>query len=1053
MPEEAANIFRLSPQQEEQWRREPAGPSGRTQAVVRLDGRLDSTALSTALRRVVERHESLRTTFAYQAGVRIPFQVANDALEPGWEELGTALDAETPLDELLASERERPVDFKRGPLLRALLIDIAPDGHVLVLTVSTLCADPASMSILVRELAHHYGAATEIVEDVLQYADFSAWQLELSESEDDEARAARVTWNALEGASAPQVPFARHSTATFVPDEITTKLEASAAPGLVHAAWHALIRRVTGEERVAVSVLSPDRRHADLAGAIGAFARPVPISTQLDGASPFAELIEELQRARARVLELQDYAPAKTSAELTVGFCDYDAYQWRTADLAITLERIVTTGAPWRLWLSCTRARAERVARLHFDPACYERESVNRLARQLEQLIGAALAAQSTPLDALPLLGESERHRTLREFNDTAAPVPAQRFHELFGGHALAAPERDAVLDEHGSISYRDLDARANQLAHRLRACGVRADVPVGLCTDRSRDMVIGLLGILKAGGGYIPMNYEHPPARLRDQLAAAGAGVIVTQEALLSRIAGWDGKVVCLDREADRAALDGEPVTAPEAALADDSLAYVIYTSGSTGSPKGVAVAQGNLANYVADITRRLGANSQSLSFGLVTSISTDLGNTSVFGALASGGTLVLVSPAAAADGKALASRLKTAPIDVLKITPSHLAALLAGGDQSVLPQRTLVLGGERAPWDLIERVRTLSSCAILNHYGPTEATVGCCTFTVHDGPGRYQPATVPIGAPIANASCYVLDDGMQLAPIGVPGTLFVGGAGVARGYIGEPELTGELFLADPFSDSPGARMYNTGDTVRWLPDGTLEFLGRSDEQVKIRGYRVEPAEVESALRSHVQVADAVVLAPQSSSGERRLVAYCTSNGAVADDELRSHLAALLPEFMIPSAVVMLEDMPRTPSGKIDRRSLPDPVTISDSGRARYLAPRTPIEELIATLWSQTLGTEQVGVEDDFFELGGHSLLATQVVAQIRTELAIDLPLHSLFTCPTVGLLAAEIVQLMGASEEEETAKLLAELEGLSDEEAQRLLAGETAQPDGGAR
>jgi amino acid adenylation domain-containing protein len=488
--------------------------------------------------------------------------------------------------------------------------------------------------------------------------------------------------------------------------------------------------------------------------------------------------------------------------------------------------------------------------------------------------------------------------------------------------------------------------------------------------------------------------------------------------------------------------------VTTAELDLSDEHLAYIVYTSGSTGTPKGVGVTHGNVVNYASAIAHTLGADAEPLAFGLVTSISTDLGNTSVFGALCSGGTLVLISPVAAADAGALARQLRQTPIDVLKITPSHLGALIAGGASEVLPRRWLVIGGERAPWDLVTRVRAVSDCAILNHYGPTEATIGCCTFTVGDEPGEYAPATVPIGRPIAGASCYLLSERRTPVPLGAPGTLHVGGAGVARGYVGAPELTAERFLPDPFGASPTARMYDTGDVARWLPDGTLEFLGRVDEQVKIRGYRVEPAEVEGALRAHANVRDAVVIARAVNADQIQLIAYCTLDRAVDQAQLKAHLAQWLPEFMLPSSIVALDAFPVTPSGKIDRLALPDPDQGSESG-AEYVAPRTPVEQAIADIWAHVLGVERIGVEDDFFALGGHSLLATQVVAQVRSDFAVDLPLHSLFTYPTVASLTADIVTMMGASEQEETAALMAELEGLSDEEAERLLAGEQIPPD----
>ncbi len=452
------------------------------------------------------------------------------------------------------------------------------------------------------------------------------------------------------------------------------------------------------------------------------------------------------------------------------------------------------------------------------------------------------------------------------------------------------------------------------------------------------------------------------------------------------------------------------------------------------------------NLANYASAIESRLGADKEPLSFGLVTAISTDLGNTSVFGALASGGTLVLISPLAAADAGALAQAFKARPVDVLKITPSHIGSLLSGGDAGVLPRRWLVIGGERAAWDTVERVQSLApELRILNHYGPTEATVGAVAHELNGTSREHGPATVPIGRPLAGAAVYVLDAEHQPVPVGVPGTLFIAGAGVASGYIGDPELTDERFSEDPFR--PGRRMYDTGDLVRWLPSGELEFIGRADDQVKIRGYRVEPAEVESALRSHSGVQDAVVVAQPGPAGDARLVAYVGADGVVADKpstaDLSAHVGEWVPEYMVPSAIVVLDTLPRTPSGKIDLQSLPDPADVAAPAE-EFVAPRSPMEEAVAGIWVRVLGVPEVGVKDDFFSLGGHSLLATQVVAHIRTDFAIDLPLHSLFTHPTVESLTAEIMRTMGDSEGDETAALLTELEGLSEEDAERLLAGD---------
>jgi amino acid adenylation domain-containing protein len=765
----------------------------------------------------------------------------------------------------------------------------------------------------------------------------------------------------------------------------------------------------------------------------------VPIEARVDGKRSFAEVLAEVARARGDALVRQDYAPADGPPAVEIGFVEYPAQLAQPTGVRLRIERMVSSGPQLGLLAVCGTGGQGIALGLVFDPARYRPATVGPLADGLVRVLRAVAADPGVALADVELLSDEQRRLLLSDFNDTAAPVPRECAHQLFEHWARSAPERTAVTDGESSISYAELDARANQLAHRLRALGIGPEAGVGLCTDRSIEMVVGLLGILKAGGTYVPLHHEHPAARLNHQLAAAGARALVTQEALLGSVPQFEGEVVCVDR--DLAELRSEPTDAPDSAVSHEHLAYVIYTSGSTGAPKGVSVTHGNLANYAADIVRRLDAESEPLSFALVTSISTDLGNTSLFGALCSGGTLVLVDPGAAADPGAFASLLERTPVDVLKITPSHVGALLAAQDPRVLPRRWLVLGGERSGWDLIDRVRALSSCAILNHYGPTETTVGSCTFEVGDGPGEYEPASVPIGRPISNTSCHVLDDGRRLAPVGVPGRLFIAGAGVARGYAGEPELTAERFSADPFATEGEARMYDTGDLARWLPDGTLEFLGRVDEQVKIRGYRVEPAEVETALRSHAEVREAIAVTQASATGDMRLIAYCTVDGATDQDRLRAHLADWLPEFMMPAAIVIVDELPRTPSGKIDRLALPDPDLVSAQS-SEYVAPRTPLEEALAAIWAQVLGVERLSVEDDFFALGGHSLLATQVVARVRSDFAVDLPLHSLFTYPTVASLTGEIVTMMGASEEDETAKLMAELEGMSDEEAQRLLA-----------
>jgi amino acid adenylation domain-containing protein len=1054
--------FPISPQQARVWEAEPDGPAARVQGVLSIEGPLAPAALADALRTCVARHEILRTTFAAQPGLRLPMQVVSDRLDPHLETV--AVDAaagperERRLAEVRAAEMAAPLDAGRGPLVRASILAAGDEAFALVLTISALCADSASVALVLGEVASTLASA-ELVQDPLQYADFAAWQHELGESDDEEATAARAFWSEAAGALAPALPFARNDgsqpleeVAVAIDEALAAQLGEQAArygsspTAAVQAAWHAVLSRYAGEQTPVCAYLAAERRHSDLEGAVGAFARPVPVAVSVEGSRTFAEALADVTQAREQALVHQDYAPAETGG-LDVGFAEYPLELSQPRGLSLQIAAMLCA-APELSLLAICGADGKRLAlSLAFDPARHRRETVEGLAEAVRNLLATAAGDPSTALGKIELLSERSRARVLQELNDTAAPIPDECVHELFARHARSAPERTAVSDGERQLSYGELEASANRLARRLRKAGVGPDVTVGLCTDRSVETIVGLLGILKAGGTYVPLHHEHPPARLRDQLAAAGAGTVVTQEALLERLQGFHGELVCLDR--DRESIERELAEPLESEAGHEHRAYVIFTSGSTGAPKGVDVTHGNLVNYTADIVRRLGAEQEPLSFALVTSVSTDLGNTSIYGALCSGGTLVLVSPAAAGDPAALAGLMAQTQVDVLKITPSHLGALLAAGDARVLPRRWLVLGGERAGWDLLERVRRLSGCAILNHYGPTETTVGSCTFAVGERPDEFGAASVPIGRPISNTSCYVIEAGGAPAPIGVTGRLWIGGAGVARGYVGASELTSERFLADAFAGGGQARVYDTGDLARWLPDGTLEFMGRADEQVKIRGYRVEPAEVDSALRAHPGVRESIAVARGLAGGETRLVAYCAVEQGVTETALREHLAQRLPEYMLPGPIVLVQELPRGPSGKIDRSLLPDPDLVA-AGSADYVAPRTPFEEAVAAIWAQVLGMERVSVEDDFFALGGHSLLATQVVAQVRSDFAVDLPLHSLFTSPTVTSLAAEIVAMMSDSEGDETAVLMANLEGMSDEEAERLLA-EELQPGAG--
>jgi len=1043
MQEETATSFRLSPQQEQLWAGVDGEPTGGAAILLATDGDVDEARLRGALEQACERHEILRTTFPRRPGFRTPLQAVHERLAPEWStddlrELPAA-ERDAALRQFVEAEAERAWDLAEGPLVAGRLVQVDDERAALVLSIAAPCADAASAVTLAREvLAHYDGGSVE--EEPLQYADFAEWQNDLLASEDDEGAAGRAYWEELTGARAGKAaglpfldaPSPSASRTVDVPLEPAAATSLSAAAErygvsldhAVQAAWHVVVARLNGADAAVVATVPPRRFHAELDTAIGLFARTLSVHSEVGEGVVFPELMVQLARAETEAERHGDYAPV--AAPSAAGFV-------AAPELAVDGWSLLDLSAPASVPVAAELLQLETGPAVHLRfGAALDAELAARVATYLGRVLAQAAARPEVATAELELLADEDVRRL------TAVPAEAEvpvLVHEAFAAAVAASPQHVAVVDAAGSVDYAELDARSNRLAHRLQAAGVGPDTVVGLCTDRSVDMVTAVLGILKAGGAYLPLNFEHPAARLRHQLTESQAVAVVAQRQLVERLPDVDGAVVCVDE--DDAAGDASPL---EVNVTGDNLAYVMYTSGSTGTPKGVAVTHGNLADYVQAIGERLGAANEPLSFGMVTAISTDLGNTAFFPALAFGGTLVLVPPAIAADAAGAAAFLDEHPVDVMKITPSHLNALLAGGDARVLPRRWLVTGGEALSWDIVARVRELAGCAILNHYGPTETTIGSCSFVVPEGPGPYAPATVPIGTPLGRTSCYVLDASGRLVPEGVPGELAIGGAGVARGYVGRDDLTAERFLADPYGPA-GARMYATGDVVRRLPGGELEFMGRRDDQVKIRGFRVEPAEVEATLRTHPAVRQAAVLARDDGRGEPRLVAYVTGD-SVAEDVLRRHVAEQVPDFMVPSAFVRLESLPLTPSGKLDRLALPAPEEAAGAGA--YVAPRTPVEEAVAAIWSSVLGIERISVEEDFFALGGHSLLAAQIIAQVRSDLSVDLPLHALFSSPTIALLSEQIVGLIGESGDDETERLLAELEGLSDEEARRLLADE---------
>ena len=1029
--------FPLSIQQRNLWNWQAENPSAAKLRVM-IEGSLDVAKLKDALAHVVARHEILRTTFQRSSGMKYPFQVVTSAAVVDWQTV-----------DLLSA----PCDLQNGPIVRGNITASGEGKHILTLRLPSLSADVASLRNILAELTGCY-AGSAINDEALQYADYSEWQSQLLQSEDAEAQAARQYWNQQDFSSllSPAIPFERRSAgnAKFSAAQIAVPIDAAALSRLRNfdnpesvllAAWQVLMWRMSGQAEFKIGYVSEGREHDELRTAVGLFNKTIPLCTSVDQVSNFKSLVNRAEQNIAEAVANQDYHDTDHDSDVSFRFEQWPK-KMSAGGVSFSVEELASETERFKIELRSRADESNWSVSIAYDSDRFSRHAMELVAKRYAILLAAAASHPDVAITELPIINEAERQQVTTEFNRTAAEFPREKcIHQLFEEQAARTPDRPALRFGEKVFTYSELNSRANQIAHGLRERGVKPNVPVGLCIERSAEMIVGLLGILKAGGCYVPLVPDNPKARLDHQLKETAAPVVITEEKLLTRLPEWAN--FCLDRDASF--LDQQPTSNPKLLNSPDDLVYVIYTSGSTGVPKGVAVRHSNLVNYSSFICQRLNtqAAADGLNFATVSTLSADLGNTCIFPSLISGGCLHVIGYEMAMAANLFGEHARKHPIDVLKITPSHLASLLNTADSAgVLPRKYLVLGGEASTWDLIARIRQLGTCDIINHYGPTEATVGCCTFAVSENDvTEWSPATVPIGRPIANDEIYIIDQQLRPVPVGVAGELCIGGAGLARGYLNQPQQTAERFISHPFSMDANARVYRTGDLARFLPDGNIEFMGRLDHQVKIRGFRVEPAEIQAALERHPAVKQTVII-PYGDSGEKRLAAYLVLKANVAADELRNFLLGALPEYMVPTALVVLDSIPLTPNGKIEMRALPSPDKAQAKPGREFLAPRNAEEEKLVAIWMEVLKLGEVSVNDNFFDLGGHSLLATQIISRVRNTFRIQMPLHSFLETPTIAGLAEKIPQCPAAeSEEEEMARLLQELEGISDEEAERLL------------
>ncbi len=1039
------NGFQLSPQQKRLWLLQEGGHAAyRAQCAVSVRGRLDAGLLKAALASLVERHEILRTSFRCLPGMTIPMQVV--------EEGGVPVIREHDLRQLAPEERQAwlarllgegggEFSFSEGE--SPLEIDLAaagPEEHLLVIRLPALHADSAALRSLVADLAHAYSAGLEggeVADEVMQYADLAAWQNELLESE--ERATGRDYWR-QQGIEIPRavLPFAAQSDgeAPFLPGfvlaevgpELTVRVSelaktfGTSPEVVVLSCWEVLLWRLTGESKVVVAAAFDGRRYAELRDAVGLLARSLPLGPQLADDLTFEELVRRTEARMSEHKKWQEYfswdqavqgngVPPPTFApfafenedapeELSAGGLVFQVVQQYSCTERFTVKLCFRRGAG-AAWIE-----------IHFDPARLGRQDAERITGQMQAVLASAVQNPGIAVGEMDLLGEAERRWLLETLNETASELPrAQRIHELFEECAGASPEALAVICDGQRVSYGELNRRANRIAGFLRKSGIGPEQRVGICDERSVEMLAGILGILKAGGAYVPLDPSYPRERLAFLLEDSQAEFLLVRERLLSSLPEFAARVLLLDSAASDE--DGEEMN-PAPLAAADHIAYIIYTSGSTGRPKGVQVSHRNLVHSTVARNRYHGEPGRQL---LLASFSFDSSVAGIFWTLCFGGTLVLPPEGAQREPRWLAQFIAEHRITDYIGLPSVYRLLLQEAEAGQLDSlRKVIVAGEVCPRELVMRQREeLPGARLCNEYGPTEGTVWS---TVFDCTAACETqGTVPIGRAIEGTEIYLLHSRLGPVPIGVPGQLFLGGAGLARGYQGRPGLTAERFVPNPFGREPGSRLYKTGDLARRRPDGEIEFLGRTDEQIKIRGYRVELGEIEAWLQAHPVVDQAAVVVREETPGNPQLVAFLVPAGQSAHisepllEEVRSYLRERVPDYMVPSSWRLLQVMPLTPNGKVDRRAL-EQMKIQGAAIREHVAPRNLTEKMIAEIWGEVLGLDQVSVTADFFELGGHSLIATQVMSRVREAMRVELPVRTLFKFPTVAGLAETVAE-----------------------------------------
>jgi amino acid adenylation domain-containing protein len=1066
--------FRLSFAQERLWfldRLQPGLSVYNLATAMALGGGIDAGVVERCINEIVRRHEALRTTFRVVEGrpvqvvapsVSVPLALVDLRQMPPSTRASEA-------ERLAAREAQRPFDLEHGPLLRACLVCLDADTYVLLLTMHHIVSDAWSLGVLVRELSVLYeayaaGRPSPLPALTMQYADYALWQRQWLRGEVLE-RHLSYWKRQLDGVPAlldlpadrarPAVQSYQGAWQSF---RITTAL-CERLQGLSRqvgvtlymvllAAFQTLLHRYTGQTDMVVGTPIANRTRAEHEGLIGFFANTLVVRIDLGGDPRFVDLLARVREVTLEAYAHQDLPFEKLVEELQpvrhlshhplfqvmFAYQNVPTLQQQSALAAeASTPRVVLGTARFDLSLFMEERGGELWGTFEYNTDLFDHGRIERTIGHFRTLLEGVASTPESRLWDLPLLTTMERQRLLVDWNATAAEFARdQMLPQLFEAQVERQPAAVAVTWGEVQCSYGELNRRANQVAHYLRAMGVGPEIRVGLCVERSLEMVVGLLGILKAGGAYVPLDAAYPPERLNFMLADAQISVLVTQERLAVAFPVPGIRVLRLDT--DGPDVERQSTHNPARRVLPDNLAYIIYTSGSTGTPKGAMGLHRGLSNLAEAQSRDFGVRPDSRVVQFA-SLSFDASMFEVVLALTAGATLCL-----GAQEQMISGRLLRDEAITVAALPTALLRTLSAKDFPTL--QTVLSVGEACTADLV--ANWAPGRRFFNPYGPTEAS---CYVTIAEcRDDRRKPS---IGRAIVNTQIYLLDGRLRPVPIGVPGELCIGGESLARGYHARPDLTAEKFIPDALGTEPGARLYRTGDLARYLPDGTIEFLGRIDHQTKIRGFRVEPGEIETVLVQHPAVRESTVTVREDCLKDRRLVAYVVPEReqGITIIELRRFLKAKLPEHMIPSAFVLLEALPRLPNNKLNRSALPSPEAIRLELRERFVAPRTALERAVAAIWSSLLGVEHIGVHDNFFDLGGHSLLAAQLIARLADVFEVELPLRRLFEAPTIADVTVAIVERqVEQRNKEEVTRMLAELEQLTQDEAQSVLANVTA-------